>query len=137
MRGANATERSLEHGHDVQFHEMISYLLDPPPNTRSGDRLTADNHWRPAYRLCHPCYVRYDFIGHFETLREDAQAVLEAIGVADRVRFPDTDPNNHWTKNTGEVAAQILAGISDEQLSRVKQLYAADFELFGYDPDTL
>lgn len=134
VRGANASREALRRAHDVTFREMVQYLLDPK-TTRTQDHLLSDNHWRQAHLLCHPCYVRYDFIGHYETLKEDAHAVLEAIGVADRVQFPDTDPNNRWKKKTIEVMAEILAQISDEELRRVKELYAYDFELFGYDPD--
>ena len=135
VRGANASEQSLRRGHDVRFGEMVQYLLDPR-TTRKQD-LLSDNHWRQQHRLCHPCYVRYDFVGHYETLYEDAQAVLRVLGVAGRVGFPITDPNNRWTRKTSEVSAQILSEISAEELGRVKELYAYDFELFGYDPDVL
>jgi len=137
VRGANASEQSLKRGHDVTFPEMVAYLLDPPPTARARDHLLSDNHWRQQHLLCHPCYVRYDFIGHHETMHEDAGAVLRALGVADRVRFPATDPNNRWPKKTTEVAAKILAQIGGEQLRRVKQLYAHDFQLFGYDTDAV
>jgi len=136
VRGANASEQSLKLGHDVKFREMVQYLLEPR-TTRKQDQLSSDNHWRQQHLLCHPCYVHYDFIGHFETLYEDAQAVLQVLGVADRVRFPSTDPNNRWKQKTGKVAAKILAEISADELRRVKELYAYDFELFGYDPDVL
>jgi len=136
VRGANASEQSLKRGHDVKFREMVQYLLDPR-TARWQDQLLSDNHWRQEHQLCHPCYVRYDFIGHYETLYEDAQAVLQVLGVADRVQFPDTDPNNRWKQKTAEVSAKILAEIGGDELRRVKQLYAYDFDLFGYDPDVL
>jgi len=132
VRGANASEQSLKRGHDVRFQEMVEYLLDPR-STLMRDQLQSDNHWRQEHLLCHPCYVHYDFIGHYETLYEDAQAVLQALGVADRVHFPNTDPNNRWKQKTAKVSAKILAEISADELRRVKQLYAYDFELFGYD----
>jgi len=136
VRGANASEESLKRGHDVRFQEMVQYLLEPR-TTLLHDQLLSDNHWRQEHLLCHPCYVHYDFIGHYETLNEDAQAVLQALGIADRVHFPNTDPNNRWKKKTAEVSAQILAEISAEEMHRVKDLYAYDFELFGYDPNVL
>jgi len=134
VRGANASEQSLKRGHDVKFREMVQYLLDPR-TTHSQDQLLSDNHWRQAHLLCHPCYMHYDFIGHYETLHEDAQAVLQALGVANRVRFPNTDPNNRWKQKTANVSAKILSEISADELRRVKELYAYDFELFGYDPN--
>jgi len=138
VRGVNASsEQSLKRGHDVKFREMVQYLLDPPPNTRYSDLLLSDNHWRQQHRLCHPCYVHYDFIGHYETLHDDAQAVLQALGVADRVSFPSTDPNNRWKTKTSDVSAKLLSELSRGELGRVKELYAFDLELFGYDSDIL
>lgn len=112
---------------------MVRYLLDPPPHTRHDGKLLSDNHWRPEADLCHPCYIRYDFIGHYETLYDDAQFVLNKLGVSDRVQFPNSDPDNRWKTKTSEVAAKILAEISDEDLKRVRQLYDKDFKLFGYE----
>ena len=97
------------------------------------DRLLSDNHWRQQNQLCHPCYVKYDFVGHYETIVDDAQFVLSRLGVADRVRFPNVDPDNRWKKRTADVAAKILDEIEPEELDRVRELYRSDFELFGYD----
>ena len=68
---------------------------------------------------------------------EDARAVLQVLRVADRVRFPDTDPNNQWRQKTADVSAKILAEIGAEELRKVNELYSYDFELFGYDPNVL
>ena len=30
-----------------------------------------DEHWAPFYKECTPCHIKYNFIGHFETLYWD------------------------------------------------------------------
>lgn len=112
---------------------QVLYLLDPGRDRKHVDRLLSDNHWRLQADLCHPCYVRYDFIGHYETLVDDARFVLDRLGVAGRVRFPDGDPDNRWKRRTADVAARILGEIAADELDRVRELYRTDFELFGYD----
>ena len=61
--------RSLETGEDVTFEEFVQYVLQQADVGQ--DRL--DSHWRPQYNLCQPCHINYDFIGHYETLRQDAE----------------------------------------------------------------
>ena len=66
------TEEALEKGNDVTFEEFVRLILDPEVRAMR----TYDVHWRPYYESCHPCHIKYDFIGKFETLHEDAAYVL-------------------------------------------------------------
>ena len=52
------TEEQENNG--VTFPEFIHYYTD----TESS----RDTHWQQYEKLCHPCSIDYDFIGHFETL---------------------------------------------------------------------
>ena len=45
-------------------------------------------HWKQVEKLCFPCAFDFDFIGHFETLQEDADYLLSKAGFNDRVEFP-------------------------------------------------
>ena len=44
----------------VKFQEFIQYL---------SNNMSRDQHWRKYEKLCHPCVINYDFIGHFETFK--------------------------------------------------------------------
>jgi len=111
----------------------VLYLLDNTRGRRYADTLLSDNHWRPQNDLCHPCYMRFNFIGHYETLVDDALFILHRLGVADRVQFPNVDPDNRWKRKTADVVRTILDEISPAELDRVRELYRIDLELFGYD----
>jgi len=91
-------------------------------------------HWRPHYDLCHPCHIRYDFLGHYETLHRDADAVLAAIGATDRVKFPKTDRDNRRKRNTSELVADMYKGLPTEHVQLLKtRVYRNDFMLFDFD----
>ena len=47
-----------------------------------------NGHWKQVENLCFPCAFDFDFIGHFETLQEDADYLLSKAGFNDRVEFP-------------------------------------------------
>ena len=64
---------------NVTFSEFVHFY--------SRDVITRNPHWRQYEDLCHPCFINYDFIGHLETLREDAPLVLKMAGIEDRVNF--------------------------------------------------
>ena len=69
----DATTEALNEGSDVTFQEFVRYILDE----RTRTIRPFNEHWRPLHQLCYPCYIKYDFIGKFETLHEDAKYVLK------------------------------------------------------------
>ncbi|XP_047434526.1 carbohydrate sulfotransferase 12 [Mugil cephalus] len=112
------------------FQQFITYLLDP--ETEREDIF--NEHWRQVYRLCHPCQVKYDFIGHLETLETDADHLLKLLKVDDLLRFPSGAQNRTaatWEKDW-------FAQIPSTAWRELYKLYEPDFELFGYPkPDSL
>ena len=75
----------------VKFQEFIQYF---------SSNMSRNQHWRQYEKLCHPCVISYDFIGHLETLKEDAALLLKMAGIDDRVNFPpihkSTGPSEVW-----------------------------------------
>ena len=47
-----------------RFSEFINFILD-------RDLRYDDEHWSPFFKECTPCHIKYNFIGHFETLYWD------------------------------------------------------------------
>ena len=64
---------------DITFAEFIQYFSNDVPQNQ---------HWRQYEKLCHRCVINYDFIGHLETLENDAPLLLKMAGIDDRVSFP-------------------------------------------------
>ncbi|XP_072798120.1 carbohydrate sulfotransferase 13 [Vicugna pacos] len=117
---------ALTRGHDVRFAEFLAYLLDP--RTRRAGPF--NEHWERAHALCHPCRLRYDVVGKFETLAEDAAFVLGLVG-APGLRFPEPPPRARAAA-TRDRAARLFRDISPFYQRRLFGLYRMDFLLFNY-----
>ncbi|XP_029940559.1 carbohydrate sulfotransferase 12-like [Salarias fasciatus] len=105
------------------FQQFIAYLVDP--KTR---RNLLNEHWRQMYRLCHPCQVKYDFIGRLESLGTDAEQVLKLMKVDHLVQLPSAYTNfteASWVRDWYEP-------IPTEVRRELYKLYEPDFKLFGY-----
>ncbi|XP_030273076.1 carbohydrate sulfotransferase 12 [Sparus aurata] len=112
------------------FQQFITYLLDPETERES----MFNEHWRQVYRLCHPCQVKYDFIGQLETLKSDAEQLLKLLKVDHLVRFPLGAQNLTAVSWERDFFAHIPLTMRRE----LYKLYEADFELFGYPkPDSV
>lgn len=116
---------ALARGHDVRFSEFLAYLLDP--RTRRDGPL--NEHWERAHALCHPCRLRYDVVGKFETLAEDAAFVLGLAG-APGLRFPEPPPGARAAAR--DRAERLFRDISPFYQRRLFGLYKMDFLLFNY-----
>ncbi|CAH3178842.1 unnamed protein product, partial [Porites lobata] len=103
----------------VSFPEFIQYF--------SEDR-ERNQHWRQYEKLCHPCAVNYSFIGHLETLEDDAHLLLKMAGIDDRVSFPPV----HKSTSLSEIL-DYYSQVPVEYITRLGKLYRSDFEMFGYN----
>ena len=104
---------------NVTFAEFIRYFSNDIPRNQ---------HWRQYEQLCHPCVINYDFIGHLETLEDDAPLLLKMAGIDDRVTFPPI----HKSTGSDEVL-EYFSQVPPRYVLRLGELYRNDFEMFGYD----
>ncbi|XP_020495377.1 carbohydrate sulfotransferase 12 isoform X3 [Labrus bergylta] len=112
------------------FQQFITYLLDPETEKEG----IFNEHWRQVYRLCHPCQVKYDFIGRLETLEPDAEHLLKLLEVDHLLHFPSGARNRTATSWERDWFKQIPTLVKRE----LYKLYEPDFELFGYPkPDSV
>ncbi|XP_059211309.1 carbohydrate sulfotransferase 12-like [Centropristis striata] len=106
------------------FYNFIQYLLDPWTEKNQP----FEPHWRQMHRLCHPCLIQYDFVGHQETLQQDAEQLLMILNLEDSIKFPPS--NGNMTSS-----ASVLDWFSTVPLEarrKLYELYKEDFRLFGY-----
>jgi len=113
--------RVVQHKGSVTFTEFVHYLIDP--RTRPPYNV----HWRTFQKSCYPCEVQYNFIGHYETLAEDSNYVINMFGF--RVRqFPRL---NILYKSYRRVI-EMFANLTETEINRLVEIYRIDFDLFGY-----
>ena len=118
----DAGAHSLQTGDDVTFSEFVQYLLDPKT------KQPFEEHWKPYHKICHPCLMQYDFIGKYETFDDDVDFVLEELGVANLVNFP----NRRNTTRTRTVIKSAYSHISTVQIHKLWELYKIDNSMFNY-----
>lgn len=81
----NPSNKSLECGHDVQFSEFVQAIAKDVKKSDCG----VDGHFSPAFKHCLPCGLPYNFIGKYETLKEDTMYFLEMANLTHLVKFSD------------------------------------------------
>ena len=117
-------------GDDVKFEEFIYFVLQ---QSRLGPE-HLDVHWMPQYNLCQPCHIKYDFLGHYETLHHDAEHVLRQISRLSNttdVHFPAADVDSR-NRNSGEFLRKFYGNVSTHDIFRLLQLYKKDYDVFDY-----
>ena len=134
----NPSNWSLTYGDDVHFDEFIQFIADTHKRTFWKK---FNIHWRPCAKVCTPCRIKYDFIGHLETLKADAEFVLLQVAPdlagSVSVTFPDATSgpsSQRYGHTTDAVIKNYFRNISAEAVSGIFKAYALDFELFGYKP---
>lgn len=85
----------------------------------------SDSDNQPATELCHPCCIRYDLIGRYEEIKEDAAYILLSIN-ASHLKFP------YQKSTTGSIFEQYFATLRERTLLDFNEYFEQDFHVFGY-----
>ncbi|XP_054630481.1 carbohydrate sulfotransferase 10-like [Dunckerocampus dactyliophorus] len=121
----------------LHFEDFVRYLGDAEGRCRM-DRQFGEHiiHWATYAELCAPCDIRYDVIGHHETLERDAAHILRRAGIEQLVSYPAIPPG--ITRYNKTKVERYFSGISKRDIRRLYECYQGDFHLFGYPtPDFL
>lgn len=119
VRG-DATGKNESTGERPTFDEFTSYIESLP------DSSTWDMHWRPSHQTCYPCGIDYDYVGYFDTAKEDADYILKKLGLDKEVEFPS------FRSRTPVLLEKYYSQIPLERIIRLAEIYREDFEMFGY-----
>ncbi|CAG0898933.1 unnamed protein product [Cyprideis torosa] len=115
-KSANNTRRD-----NPTFTEFIEYLT-----TQSPDQY--NEHWMPTYVKCRPCSVNYEFIMKLETIQEDVEYVMKAVGA----NVTGFERLNQRTSDSMETTRKYFERLPEEKIEQLYENYKFDFELFGY-----
>lgn len=106
---------------NVTFTEFLRFILT------SSNIHVRDNHWRQYEYLCFPCFFKFDFIGHFETLEDDVNYVLKKAGFNKHVTFPP-----FHSSRVSSTFLTYYSQVPQEIIFRLGEAFRNDFEMFGY-----
>ena len=92
-------------------------------------------HWQPYHHLCHPCRIHYDFIGKFDTFKEDTEYVIHKLKSnlqrSTNKLFKYIKPSSH------DNYKDAFRNISLKDIKDLYKIYKGDIELFNYSVDFL
>ena len=106
------------------FRSFVQYIIE-------NDYFN-DPHWKENYKIVAPCDVKYDIIGHFETLGTDAKFILQSVGADCFVQFPSSEGSAATNSSHTGTLVQSFQTLSKELIERLYEKYRLDFLLFGY-----
>ena len=104
------------------FAEFIHFLYD-------SDVQQMNEHYKPMVELCQPCAVKYDFVGNFATLRQDADAVLEHLHIINTYFW---DRGKHMTTPTDTFVRDYYSKLMPIDLKRLEERYGEDINFYKY-----
>ncbi|XP_068236496.1 carbohydrate sulfotransferase 11-like isoform X2 [Palaemon carinicauda] len=118
-RGLNYT------GDDVTFPEFMRFISEPGHGTFEQ----RNEHWLTIHEICNPCAVKYDFIGKYENLKEDAHYLLDWLGASNLTKeFPVSDRPFHAKRYEPKYFNQL----DHKTKLSFFQKYLLDFAAFNY-----
>ena len=122
------------------FAQFVQFVVD---SHEAGK--TLDAHYRPQIEYCRPCDIKYDFIGHYDTIEPESQYVLDIIQgptaernisglMTNRRRFNGTFPGaQKWRqRRSGDYVARMWTELSYKTQRRLLETYKYDYEFFGF-----
>jgi len=115
----------------IKFAEFIQYVVDTWSSGKSLNR-----HWRPQHELCRPCEIKYDFVGRYENLMNDAELVLANLTAYGSPKWKVAFPHMRAFRGRIPVAQErhsLYANISRDNVNKLIRIYEKDYQLFGYD----
>lgn len=129
-----------------KYFQQVSQMLGVESDTISFEQfvqaiemqrsIEMDPHWRIQTDQIFDSLIAYDFIGRFETLSQDIEAIVQ------RIAPPSIQPQlqiehsgSHRSGRATNANAKLQAFYRDTSVrERVKQIYSVDFTKFDYSP---
>ncbi|XP_063965460.1 carbohydrate sulfotransferase 10-like [Lytechinus pictus] len=118
-----ATSRERRTGENITWIEFVDYLTQPT-------RPIFDDHWEEMFKICSPCKIKYDYIGHLETIAQDAKFMIKELQLDSLVEYPSKE-NSHPTNST-TLFEQDFLNLPKQTIQKLWEIYKKDFEIFDY-----
>ncbi|XP_060080462.1 carbohydrate sulfotransferase 11-like [Ylistrum balloti] len=112
----------------ITFLDFVKYLVEM--NTLQKANFRFDEHWERQSKLCYPCQINYDYIGKYSTLGEDAEYILQHIGLS-QYSFPKRSVFYNDSK-TNDMLESYFSTIPSYYRKQLHKVYETDYRLFNY-----
>ena len=113
---------------DVYFDEFVQYVSEPDDQLLGG----MDDHWRTVTNLCHPCHIRYDYIGKMETIEEDVNNIVRLINKpVKRLQIRQVNSQKQFKSSYSDA----YVNVTKTSLTKLIEKYSEDMDMFSYTPE--
>jgi chondroitin 4-sulfotransferase 11 len=92
------------------------------------NQLAFNEHWEPISKLCHPCLIKYNVIGKYETINDDSSLALHLVDIRN-VSFPAITKTSGTNVRLRQYFDQLPLGL----IRNLYKVYEKDFKFFDYD----
>ena len=118
------------------FQYFAQYVL----YERKTRKQNMDYHWRPQSEVCSPCVLKFDFIGHYESLSTESEYIIRTLDeryvVANNrsLSYNVTDFRLAFTnsRKSSTVTQMLYSTLSPNLQRSLLDLYKDDYAMFGY-----
>ncbi len=110
--------------------DVTYFSYAPSISTQNYKLIQCQNktmHFSPVVWLCLVLPLRYDFVGHQETLQEDAEHLLKILHL-EHIQFPP----HYKNMTTTSFVSDWFRTVPLEDRRKLYKIYEKDFKLFGY-----
>uniref|UniRef100_A0A8C5PFQ6 Carbohydrate sulfotransferase n=1 Tax=Leptobrachium leishanense TaxID=445787 RepID=A0A8C5PFQ6_9ANUR len=110
---------------ELTFDEFLEDVLGSYASEDEG------NPWKPVVRLCHPCFIKYDYIVLHDFFRTDVFHLMKRIGIPDHILRPEfSDAQSKLTQKW--FAENLFSRLTREQVEQISEVYRMDLEAFPF-----
>ena len=109
----------------VEWNSFLQYLRDI-------DVKSFNEHWEREFSLCHPCHVKFDFVGKLEDADQEAPYMLDRFRLSGT---PGVEYLSGYSKTSDEERTKnYFQGVDTDILEALYKKFYWDFKIFGYSP---
>ncbi|CAH2255908.1 carbohydrate sulfotransferase 9-like [Pelobates cultripes] len=111
---------------EMTFSDLLEDVLDT----------IDDDMFRPIVTLCHPCFVKYDYIVMHDFLRTEVFYLMKRIGLPDYILQPEfSDTQSKMTHKW--LMENLFRGLTRQQIKQLAKVYSLDIEAFNFHKSLL
>ena len=98
-------------------------------------------HWAPYYKICAPCFMKFDYIGILDPTQEENNFIWKSLGVKmsnyhwSNAKFMKSSSTTQEKKE--KILSKIYSTLSRPTLIELYKKYKIDYDLFGFDFDKI
>ena len=128
----NASDLELRSGKSVKFREFLQYIIDGNTGRKFESNGPFNHHWSKYTYMYNFCDFDFDMIGRVETMATDVDYLISKL-------FPGKDSQLYipHSNSKGRPSRNYYASIKKTTIQKISNIFADDFELFGYSKKLL